>query len=279
MPTFTSNFNFNKPNVNSADDEDIWGGQLNENWDSLDSLLLNSSDSTTDTKTTTYTIVTSDRNKLILADATGGAFTITLPPAATASDGFTVAIKKIDISSNEVTVQGDASEQIDGSNTLALDDQFDSNVLVSDGSSWSIKSNAIVTSVPDASETVKGIIEIATDSESTGGTETDKALVPSNFAQNNLSTNGFQRLPGGLIEQWGTTGNITRGSLTPTVITLPTPFLIEFFNLTAMVKKNSGDSVAVWSPNGQAISLTQFNMFLVGNSTGSFPVSWTAKGR
>lgn len=39
MPTFTSNFNFNKPLVNDPIDEDLWGGQLNDNWDSIDSLL------------------------------------------------------------------------------------------------------------------------------------------------------------------------------------------------------------------------------------------------
>lgn len=39
MPTLTSNYSFNKPNVNSADDEDLWGDQLNDNWDSVDALL------------------------------------------------------------------------------------------------------------------------------------------------------------------------------------------------------------------------------------------------
>lgn len=39
MPTITPNFGFLKPNVNSADDEDLWGGQTNQNWDALDTLL------------------------------------------------------------------------------------------------------------------------------------------------------------------------------------------------------------------------------------------------
>lgn len=39
MPTSTPNYGFLKPNVNSADDEDLWGGQTNENWDRLDTLL------------------------------------------------------------------------------------------------------------------------------------------------------------------------------------------------------------------------------------------------
>jgi len=40
----------------------------------------------------------------------------------------------------------------------------------------------ITVSVPDASETVKGIIEIATNVEAAAGTATDKALVPSNVS-------------------------------------------------------------------------------------------------
>lgn len=39
MPTQTTNFSFNKPLVNNAVDEDLWGGQLNDNWDSIDTLL------------------------------------------------------------------------------------------------------------------------------------------------------------------------------------------------------------------------------------------------
>lgn len=39
MPTPTTNFSFNKPLVNDAIDEDIWGGQLNDNWDSIDGIL------------------------------------------------------------------------------------------------------------------------------------------------------------------------------------------------------------------------------------------------
>jgi len=39
MPTPTTNFAFNKPLVNDPIDEDIWGGQLNDNWDSVDAIL------------------------------------------------------------------------------------------------------------------------------------------------------------------------------------------------------------------------------------------------
>ncbi len=39
MPTQTTNFGFNKPLVNDPVDEDLWGGQLNTNWDSVDTII------------------------------------------------------------------------------------------------------------------------------------------------------------------------------------------------------------------------------------------------
>ena len=39
MPNSTSNFGWNLPLVNNATDADLWGGQLNSNWSSLDTTL------------------------------------------------------------------------------------------------------------------------------------------------------------------------------------------------------------------------------------------------
>lgn len=39
MPNLTTNYSFNKPLVNDATDEDLWGGYLNDNWDEVDTLL------------------------------------------------------------------------------------------------------------------------------------------------------------------------------------------------------------------------------------------------
>ena len=40
MPTSTTNFSLNKPLVNDAVDEDLWGGQLNTNMDTIDDRLV-----------------------------------------------------------------------------------------------------------------------------------------------------------------------------------------------------------------------------------------------
>lgn len=86
-------------------------------------------------KSTTYT---ANINEMVLCDASGGAFTVTLPTAASAS-GKEVTVKKTDASANAVTVDGNGSETIDGALTSALSSQWDSVVVVSNGSNWFIK--------------------------------------------------------------------------------------------------------------------------------------------
>jgi hypothetical protein len=97
---------------------------------------------TTLSKTANYTTVEADRDKLIKVDATSGAVTISLLAAATAGDGFQIAIKKTDSSGNAVTVDGSGSETIDGALTLSLSSQYSVVVLTCDGSNWHISNSA-----------------------------------------------------------------------------------------------------------------------------------------
>lgn len=77
-------------------------------------------------------------NAIILADATNGAFSVTLPPAV---EGGDFIIKKIDVSANAVTVDGDGSETIDGATTQPLSSQYDFMRVVADTSgNWWIVS-------------------------------------------------------------------------------------------------------------------------------------------
>lgn len=71
-------------------------------------------------------------NSIVLADASGGAITVTLPsPQADAI----VSVKKIDSSGNAVTIDG-AGANIDGSASIQITTQYDSYTLVSDGTNW-----------------------------------------------------------------------------------------------------------------------------------------------
>lgn len=89
-----------------------------------------------DEKTGNYTLTIADATKVIAANATSAAVTITLLPAATATDGYEVTIKKTDSSTNTVTIDGDGSETIDGANTLVLTEQYQSVTIRSDGANW-----------------------------------------------------------------------------------------------------------------------------------------------
>ena len=87
------------------------------------------------TKTANYIIAGGD--SVILCNATAGAFTVTLPTAV-GREGKVYHTKKIDSSGNLVTVDGDGSETIDGGTTAALSVQYESIMLISDGSTWHI---------------------------------------------------------------------------------------------------------------------------------------------
>ncbi len=70
-----------------------------------------------------------------LVDASGGAITRTLPAAASYA-GEILAFKKIDSSLNVVTIDGNASETIDGATTATLKTQYESIIIQSDGTEW-----------------------------------------------------------------------------------------------------------------------------------------------
>jgi len=73
----------------------------------------------------------------VLADATVGAITITLPTAVGIS-GSLYMIKKIDSSANAVTVDANGSQTIDGILTEVLQRQWDKVSVQSNGANWLI---------------------------------------------------------------------------------------------------------------------------------------------
>lgn len=86
-------------------------------------------------KAASYQAVAADDHHLILADASGAAVTVTLPPAAT-GDGYMLRVKSKD-STSGVAVEPQAGEDIDGvtddSIALATDDRL---TVISDGLGW-----------------------------------------------------------------------------------------------------------------------------------------------
>ena len=89
---------------------------------------------TTSVVATTYTTLSAD--KYILANNAAGV-TVTLLAAATAGDGAQLVIKRVGLA-GAITIDGNASETIDGGLTATLTAQYESLTIVCDGSNWHI---------------------------------------------------------------------------------------------------------------------------------------------
>lgn len=85
-------------------------------------------------QTSTYA-PSSSQSEIVLANATGGGFTITLPSAVSNTNSYTV--KKTDSSSNGVTIAS-SSGTIDGGSTAILYVQYAAITAISDGTNWNI---------------------------------------------------------------------------------------------------------------------------------------------
>ena len=90
------------------------------------------------TKTSAYTITLNDDT--VLGNATSAAFTVTLPTSV-GNTGKKYVIKKVDSSTNAVTIGTTSSQTIDGNTTYALSNQWGGVTLQSDGSNWLIIGN------------------------------------------------------------------------------------------------------------------------------------------
>lgn len=74
---------------------------------------------------------------LVVCDAASGAITVNLP-ALSGNEGRVITVKKTDNAANNVTLDGDSSETIDGATTYALTTQYDSVTLVASSSEWHV---------------------------------------------------------------------------------------------------------------------------------------------
>ena len=83
--------------------------------------------------TTSGNVVSGDY--LIIADATAGAITMTLPPAALVP-GRIYAFKRINSGANQVIIDGYASETIDGATSHSMSPQWNSLVIMTNGVAW-----------------------------------------------------------------------------------------------------------------------------------------------
>lgn len=104
-------------------------------------------------QSTTYPILTTDG--MILCDASGAAFTVTLPTAVGVA-GKQYIIKKTDTTYNAVTIATTSSQTIDGVTTRLLSTQKEEFTLTSDGTNWQITDHYILTILPAYTPVIVG---------------------------------------------------------------------------------------------------------------------------
>lgn len=125
-----------------------------------------------------------------------------------------------------------------------------------------------------SSETVSGIIELATTAETQAGTDNSRAITPLELfnslkgSNQSLASNGYQKLHGGLIIQWGTYSGVLTHTSSYTPI-----FPIAFPNACVKVLTQYGNTpVSTLSGGGYA------NIEARSNSSFTFQWGWYSGG-
>lgn len=109
------------------------------------------------TKSANYTVSTNDGDNVqVNTSASGGAVTITFY-AASGNAGKIITVKKTDSSANAVTLDGNASETLDGATTATLTAQYDSATFVCDGTNWQKVASTLAPLDEGLSQTFRGL--------------------------------------------------------------------------------------------------------------------------
>lgn len=139
---------------------------------------------------------------------------------------------------------------------------------------------AIAALVPAATDTVAGLIERATAGEAQGLSDTERAITPATLAAAfkgaNLSEtpNGFQRLPSGIIFQWGIATTSGGGAS----VTFPVAFPSGVFVVAASINAaNTNRLVSTGSYLNSGFPAYVFDASTGLNADATF--NWVAIGR
>jgi hypothetical protein len=141
--------------------------------------LINDNDIITEIDDTDSPYTVGNNERVILADPTSGTITINLPTATRVGQVF--EIKNVG-ATNAVTVDPNGTETIDGETTVALDTQFQTLTLVSDGTNWKTKNK--YTPTAGSSAPTKKVQAKKTSSQTLG------ALALITFPSEDLDTDG-----------------------------------------------------------------------------------------
>jgi hypothetical protein len=126
---------------NTPSGSDTIGSTLDDELRSIKANIARSArQESTATQSAAATLAVTTLNKIVpVSGSAGGSTTITLPAAATAKAGFKFTAWKTD-STNNVVLDGNGGETINGATTYTLATQYEAATLVTNGTSWSVES-------------------------------------------------------------------------------------------------------------------------------------------
>lgn len=132
------------------------------------------------------------------------------------------------------------------SSTVTGISRFATNVEVQTGTLSNVAITPLSLSQRIGSTTSPGLLKIASNAEMTTSSLSNVALAPSSFTGNTaqyLNDTGYQKLPGGLMLQWGVTGTINNG--TSSSVNFPATFAAVYNVVVTPRASNSDGSPAV----------------------------------
>lgn len=145
--------------------------------------------------------------------------------------------------------------------------------LLDDADAATARATLGLTSYSNATTTSAGVVELATSADALAGTDATRAVTSAGLASAKLlAANGYMKLPGGLIIQWGAISCPGVGGIT--TITLPIAFPSAFFSVVAISR---GHYAAAESNDAcNPINNSQFQITSGNHVTQIF--SWFAVG-
>ena len=133
-----------------------------------------------------------------------------------------------------------------------------------------------------ATETIKGISQIATQAEVNAGVDDSKIVTSKKLKElfkgsnANFSSNGYQKLPSGLIIQWGTALYSSSNGVNGAIINLPISFPTVFCSIVGTDGGNATNSVGLSTINNSQFKC--WGRVLVSGNFSDTAFRWIAIG-
>ena len=211
--------------------------------------------------------LTADDAGIVVINASVSSLVVTLPLVSSFPNrALRFLLFRTDNTANTVTIQRSGSDTIEGQTSIMLAPMgagWNSNIeLCSDGmGSW-------ITPRPlPANNSRNGIARFATTAETNVGVVADAVITPAGLAGamgKLLAANGYQRLPGGLIIQWGATNfsDIGGGGVNVSA-TFPIAFPGAVLNVLGSEGSTANGNFSIitasWTLTGVTFTLTEWS--------------------